>query len=124
MDSYPAIHPIWSVIRITFRLISSYTPEERFLILSFFKLMKIKEFTALPVLSLTIGLVFSFTPAASAEYDNFGNTKWVERRVHCTWKNGKFGLKYKSCSPQQRSCKQFIGYNGVPAKPQTCSDWG
>lgn len=87
--------------------------------------MIIKSLSIFPLLALTLGLAsYFFAPLALAESDNFGTNHWREYRNHCTWKSGRFGVKYRSCAAQYRACSQFTGY-GKDRRilPQKCGDW-
>jgi hypothetical protein len=86
--------------------------------------MSIKSLITLPLLLLSFGLTYSFFASpALASCDSSGNCFWEEYRVHCKWKNGRFGLKYRSCASQYRVCRKLANIPLQPATPQKCDDW-
>jgi hypothetical protein len=76
------------------------------------------------IVLVSIGSIIIIPLMASAQIKRpnpFGTGQvWEETRVHCVWKKNKWGIKYRSCSPQSRSCQQSAGN---PRPPQKCGDW-
>jgi hypothetical protein len=91
----------------------NYSVSGRYVLPSFSKTMDLKLFVTLSITSLSIlGLSSSFIPAQA-------NTR-VENRVHCVWR-GSGPLKYKSCSPQVRTCRSLSTVGG--GGRTECTGW-
>lgn len=85
--------------------------------------MKPNSVKTLAIFATTIfccsaSVLLTAKPAVSKDCNPKGNCTWVERRVNCEWKKGRFGIKYRSCAAQQRSCSSWNG------NPQQCGVWG
>jgi hypothetical protein len=84
--------------------------------------MSIKSLIALPLLTFSFSLTYSFFASPTlASCKSSGFCSWEEYRVHCKWKNGKFGLKYRSCAAQYRNCRSFPA-DTLPAYRE-CDNW-
>jgi hypothetical protein len=69
--------------------------------------MNLKSLFAISITSLTLStlsLASAFVPAQA-------NTS-VQNRTHCVWRKGAFGMQYKSCSAQIRTCKYLSTVGG------------
>jgi hypothetical protein len=76
--------------------------------------MNLKSLFAISITTLGIlGLSSPFVPAQA-------NTT-VENRVHCIWRKTRWGVSYKSCSPQIRTCKSLSTVGG--GGRMECTGW-
>lgn len=78
--------------------------------------MNLKSFFSISITSLSLSILslsFSFVPAQAQTS--------VQNRTHCVWRKGAFGMQYKSCSLQIRTCR-YLGTVGGGGKT-VCTDW-
>ena len=77
------------------------------------------------------GKYFGFIVAATTILGSLGGvvlnapeaqaSSWLEYRTHCVWRSGKWGMMYKSCSPQTRTCQSMSTVGG--GGRTSCTPW-